>query len=368
MMHKPPFRRLLLTLLLCFVVLELRTRVKDGALYYPGTSQYFQFELSRDRCASRFDDQLGWVPTEEKSGRQNVHRTVVNVKSLGLRSNGKMRELSEEKNLQGAILVVGDSYAFGDEVSDHETWPAYLEQIADRPVANAAACGYGLDQMYLRAKDLLPKIKPKFLIIGLNEQELLRNTQKSSQSNSAIRKPYFELENGKLALKQTPVPFASEEQLNETPLQKILGRSFILSKIVAKAFPQWKNSAWTKSPKMEYTKVPIPKIACAIVEEFKRLADAELVKPVILVQQSHLVFNGRSKDLSLVVACAKKAGIPVVDLYPPLRDLFKADQATYNTLYLGPASHMTPKGNRFVAEQLHSYLRETDRSNSASLR
>ena len=50
------------------------------------------------------------------------------------------------------ILAVGDSFTFGDEVKDDETWPAHLQQLLGRRVLNAGVSGYGFDQIVLRAE------------------------------------------------------------------------------------------------------------------------------------------------------------------------------------------------------------------------
>ena len=50
------------------------------------------------------------------------------------------------------VLVVGDSYAHGDEVSDGETWAALLQPMTGRRTVNAGVSGYGLDQTVLRAE------------------------------------------------------------------------------------------------------------------------------------------------------------------------------------------------------------------------
>src|SRR5262249_37820456 len=40
------------------------------------------------------------------------------------------------------ILVVGGSFAFGDKVSDDDTWPAILERRLNRHVVNGGVSGY----------------------------------------------------------------------------------------------------------------------------------------------------------------------------------------------------------------------------------
>ena len=64
----------------------------------------------------------------------------------------------------GAILAVGDSFVFGDQVSDGETWPAILERRLNRRVVNGGVSNYGAAQAVLRAEQLL-KAEPYTLVI-----------------------------------------------------------------------------------------------------------------------------------------------------------------------------------------------------------
>jgi hypothetical protein len=77
-----------------------------------------------------YDAELGWVP---KSGTQaTILGTTISIFENGIRSNGNggVRDEAEP------ILAVGDSYTFGDQVSDWETWPAQLERLTGRKVIN----------------------------------------------------------------------------------------------------------------------------------------------------------------------------------------------------------------------------------------
>ena len=56
----------------------------------------------------------------------------VTIRKDGFRSNG-----SEPPPLLADVLVVGDSFTFGDNVSDNETWPACLERKLGQGVATA---------------------------------------------------------------------------------------------------------------------------------------------------------------------------------------------------------------------------------------
>ena len=54
------------------------------------------------------------------------------------------------------ILAVGDSYTYGEEVGENDSWPAQLQRIKNQRVLNAGVSGYGFDQSVLRAELTLP--------------------------------------------------------------------------------------------------------------------------------------------------------------------------------------------------------------------
>ena len=87
------------------------------------------------------------------------------------------------------ILVVGDSYAHGDEVNDAETWPARLQPLIGRRVVNAAMSGYGIDQMVLRAEMRRPEVKPAAIIMSFIADDVRRTEMKRVWG---AEKPYFE--------------------------------------------------------------------------------------------------------------------------------------------------------------------------------
>jgi len=98
---------------------------------------------------TRFDELLGYVPHEGFSAIMNAppwHGGKLTIRKDGFRSNG-----SEPPPLPADVLVVGDSFTFGDQVSDNETWPACLERKLGRGVDNGGVTGYGTAQALRRA-------------------------------------------------------------------------------------------------------------------------------------------------------------------------------------------------------------------------
>ena len=178
-----------------------------------------------------FDDELGWVPKPGASGQKNVWGTTVTIGEDGIRSNG-----SSVVNTDGnkpLILAVGDSYTFGDEVSDHETWPALLEKSTGYKVINGGVFGYGLDQSYLRLEQLVKKFKPQIVVFSLIDDDIFRCEM---SIRTAAFKPYFDIKDGSLVRYHKPVPrpFESESQ---NLLKDIGGRILVVHKIMMKLSP-----------------------------------------------------------------------------------------------------------------------------------
>ena len=103
------------------------------------------------------------------------------------------------------ILAVGNSFTFGDEVEDSETWAAHLEEILNKRVLNAGVGAYGIDQAFLRAELLLDKYDPDVVILSFISDDISR-TEFSYYPYGGGWKPYFEYRDGSLILRNVPVP------------------------------------------------------------------------------------------------------------------------------------------------------------------
>ncbi len=131
-------------------------------------------------------------------------------------------------------MNVGDSFAFGDQVSDSETYQYCLNNFADRKFINAGVSGYGTGQAILRAKELYPKIKPSRLLV----QTLVgRDFARDRLSiKSGFVKPYFSTNQyGKINIISPPslntpnTKFAKRSIIK--PLDKLIINITLLSKM-----------------------------------------------------------------------------------------------------------------------------------------
>lgn len=109
------------------------------------------------------------------------------------------------------IALFGDSFTFGEEVSDEETFAHHLQQLlaAETPaveVLNFGIHGYGHDQMLLYLREALPLYRPDVVVLGYVSDDSLRNLTRFRD----FAKPCFRLAGGELALEGVPVPTPAE--------------------------------------------------------------------------------------------------------------------------------------------------------------
>ena len=75
----------------------------------------------------------------------------------------------------GRIAAYGDSFTFGEGAGNDETWPHFLAEALEVPVANYGVAGYGPDQALLRLKGHLTNGRvPQIAIIGVLSENISR--------------------------------------------------------------------------------------------------------------------------------------------------------------------------------------------------
>jgi hypothetical protein len=178
------------TIIFCLLVLEIGLRA------YHGEWGYTNFRLPQIDLVNRdypvaLDAELGWVPKQDAQGIDPyTWLTPATILKDGTRSNGT-RSNSGEGVLDAnhPILAVGDSFTFGMGMSDRQTWPAQLEQLSGRRVINGGVSGYGIDQAFLRAKNLLSRYPISTVIFSFIPDDIHRCR---TSVGWGAAKPYFD--------------------------------------------------------------------------------------------------------------------------------------------------------------------------------
>jgi hypothetical protein len=178
---------------------------------------YYEFDV--------YDPLLGWRARPNLRNRRVFGDEILNTNSLGLRGATEYaigdpggRNESGEPNERLRVLVLGDSFTFGDEVSDDETFCHYLSRLLPEvEIMNFGMHGYGHDQMLLLYRELARQYRPDVVVVAFVYADIYRNLL----SFRDYAKPRFVLDSGSLRLEGSPVP-SPEETLAREPLRSKL--------------------------------------------------------------------------------------------------------------------------------------------------
>ncbi len=116
---------------------------------------------------SKFDSNFGYVPMENFHGIVNAEgwkNVRVTIDENGFRANDN-QTINNLKPIN--VLAIGDSFTFGDQVSNNETWPSCLERNINAKVLNAGVFGYGAAQALKRGEYLLSKNRYQVIIFSV---------------------------------------------------------------------------------------------------------------------------------------------------------------------------------------------------------
>ena len=162
-----------------------------------GMEAYYAFDM--------YDPSKGWIPKPNLRDVKTFDNKTLNTNSKGLRGKKDFPYTKNKDKLR--ILILGDSFTFGDEVSDNETYSYYLqEMLPHTEVINMGVHGYGHDQMLILLKEEGIKYQPDIVILGFLPLDMSRNLLRFRD----FAKPRFVLERGELKLTGTPVPRPEE--------------------------------------------------------------------------------------------------------------------------------------------------------------
>jgi hypothetical protein len=275
----------------------------------------------------RFDPELGWIP------KANFDFGGVRTNSMGIRAT---REYDFERSPGiRRIVIVGDSFSWGEDVSNEETYAAQLEGILpSTEVINLGVHGYGTDQQLIYLRKLGFRFSPDLVILGFYHDNLERNGLRIF----VYGKPMFVLEGDRLVQTNTPVPrpevlLAGEQDLPASRLLEFMkGRYTYLRDRTALSTP----AEWPVSRK--------------ILSSAKRETEEHGAR-FMLLSIPFPSWQGERRHVEVLLNdWAESAGAQVLNL----RESFARLPATeWDQLYRG---HWTPFGNRRAAEAVRDFI------------
>ena len=323
---------------------EIVARVDRGTLLRLENHRLLRLERSRRGYPTMKDPRLGYVPIPSYSSRDNLWMKQVTIDENGFRSNGVAIRPEGRP-----IVAVGDSFTFGDEVNDDESWPAWLEKSLERPVINGGVFGYSFGQSILRAEEILDEQSADWLIVGFIPSDI----QRCEYAKWYAWKPYFALKDQGLALHYPPAETQSLDA-GEARLKRFknaLGYSALLDSVLAHtpARSWWFINERTirahpPGAGLEISRRLVNRIAAHSLEKGYRL---------LLVVQGHTA-DDRATAL---IEHARQTGVATLDLIAEFLAREEGDSGLRNRYFQG---HMTAEGNRWVANHISRYIREAE--------
>jgi len=317
---------------------------------------------------NRFSARYGWANVPGGSG---THQDKpVSFNSIGARGSRSVDARPPEGALR--LACYGESFTFGSEVGDDETWPAQLEVDAAPAleVINLGVGGWGTDQALMRYRDTHAELASDVVLMGMLSENIARNVNRlrlvySPGTREPLVKPRFILANERLEL--VPQPYASEMELYEAALDGSLGIEMAPHEWWAPKAPKsgWSGAlAALKSRKetkrrqgwfqlwREPEGEPF-KITLALLDTFHREAmdnGARFAGVILFPVAEDLPKPER--QLKQLTTILDERGIPHLDLYDLVQARKKRGEEVYGK------NHFTPAANGEVATRVWAWLRE----------
>lgn len=317
-----------------------------------------------------FDRDLGWCVLPNKQSR-NGHYTTTN---LATRGQGEIPLAPDPARTR--VVCFGDSFTWGEEVPDADSYPALLESLhAEYEVLNFGVGAYGTDQAFLRyRRDGVDK-EGEVVVIGILLENIGRNVNylrnRWSLTSSLIRiKPRFRLR-GDGELELIPQPFATEADLlaaiedgsvlTMAREHEYWGDPWVptgkLSSMM-RLFGAWQAFRARQTRRLWVDREGEPRLTTlAILEAFhaEALEDGARLAPVLVFPSEKELRGLRDEGdhywAESLVGALEERGIPVIDLGPPLLEAYRREGRRLFSGY-----HLSRSGNTVVADTLAEWI------------
>jgi GDSL-like Lipase/Acylhydrolase family len=328
---------LFLTLLLAMAG-ELLLRFRHGRLT-DWSRITFNVAYAVSQLPTAYDSELGYVP---RPGASNFGPDRVNVDDNGLRKNGSLMTPPGPP-----ILAVGDSFTWGSQVGDDQSWPAHLEQMLGRRVLNAGVNGYGVDQIVMRAERLVPIHRPVVVVVAIIGDDIKRCAYAYRHRRW---RPYYTVNGDSLELHNVPIPREAPALAPKSGFRNLLRHSYLADYFLKRLAPEW----WLLDEGTLQVHRDDERVAILLMDRLASLQRLTGVPILFVVERATPV---EVPHVRRVIARAKNQGLQVLDVSETVLKLSKRSAGTPEAFSFG-LNHLTSLGNRWVADRIAEKLRE----------
>ena len=284
----------------------------------------------------RYDPRLGWT---NQPGYRSDDRVPfrITINEQGLRADHEYAAEPAEGITR--IAVVGDSTTFGEEVDDQQTLPVYLEQrLPDSEILNFGVHGYGAGQMLLLLEERVFDYRPDLVVVVYLTLDVFRDTE----AEFVHPKPIFTVEDGRLELRNVPVPEATRQPW-------LLRHCFTAAWL-------WGRPDVTPDRAGD---VDHAALLAAILRRMKEAGDAHGVPvvPVHLIDRNTLEAARRDPTFRSAVDTMRRVVLEADDALDLSRLLDEAQRADPSGL-TERHGHWSARGNALIASRIALHLKQ----------
>jgi hypothetical protein len=289
---------------------------------------------------SRPDPLLGYVPKEGFHATINAYgwpRVSITIDDQGFRHPHRTAPIGPR------ILAVGDSFTFGDQVSDEQTWPACLEERLGRPVDNAGVFGYGAAQSMRRAQLVMERGHAyDTLILSVMVGNDFDRDRLSYRSG--FPRPALIITDKGADFAAIPSPSPPGTKFNPRPLDTrevwvggLMSHSLAVFEII-KGLGIRHDFTGMRLNEVHLQAATKPQ---AIDWTLRTLASLPVARRLLLLQYGHDLYENinTQEERKMLTSVANDLSIPVVDTFEAFQQ--ESPQTYWN-------SHHTPYGNQVV--------------------
>lgn len=189
----------------------------------------------------QYDREIGWV---HRPGYSWDGHTVSPQGLRGTRLYSETPAIPDKR-----LLCLGDSFTFGYEVGDDETYPAHGERLAPGTEwINLGICGSGLTQSLLQYRKNGRRFGGKHVIIGFmtNNQKRTVNAFRPivdpTGSMTPLAKPFARITNGELSIEPNPFQDVADYE------RLLADESGVLHSLLQQDYSTWSGQSQSAHP------------------------------------------------------------------------------------------------------------------------
>lgn len=282
---------------------------------------------------------------------------------------GRVRETGNKEHIgfshqEKKVITIGDSFTYGSEVGDKESYSYYLDEIlsveSKATVLNMGVGGYGIDQAILKYLKYGRVYKPDMLILGVHTP----NYERASLSFFSYYKPYYEIINDEVVLIERTIPPPEQGILQLQDEVDFLYLTPVIRKALIRLY--WRLSS--RDEANDYYKEMNTIVETMLENLLKRLdVDGTKLLIVNIPLGDHFYSDDKFEAAKQnpmyrnLLDIYKKLNIHHIDLLSKLPENYSSD-TVFNDIYIPRTQvsrgHFSPVGNKIVARLIKDYTDE----------